>query len=202
MRHAPPASLLQPHVPALGWVDALRDRTRTSGAAVLITGPSGAGKSTLLTQLDRALRTRAVPVARTEATPLPERPLVDLFSGPVDRAMYWLSRVGLAEAQLIARHPDQLSDGQRWRLRLGLTLAALPRHGWALADEFAAILDRPTALAVARSTAACARATGRVLVACTVREDLAPALEPDHTEHLTLPRSPGPVPERTHGTGP
>jgi ABC-type ATPase with predicted acetyltransferase domain len=169
-------------------------RENSSGAVILITGPSGAGKSTLLNQLERSLKNRAVRVARTDRVAcdthadgqLDDRPLIDLFAGTIDRAMYWLSRVGLAEAHLIARHPDQLSDGQRWRLRLGLTLAGLPRNGWALADEFGAILDRPTALAVARSTAACARATGRVLVACTAREDLSLALTPDQTETLSL----------------
>jgi len=159
---------------------------RGRGRVVLITGPSGAGKSTLLGELSRRLARARTPGVRTDTLALADMPLVDLFAGPVDRAMYWLSRVGLAEAGLIPRTPTDLSDGQRWRLRLGLALAGAGLGEWVLADEFASVLDRPTALAVARSASTSARTTGRVLVAGTARDDLDDALAPDIHRRLEL----------------
>ena len=52
---------------------------------------------------------------------LPDVPLVDCFDGaPLDQTLALLSRVGLAEAWSYLRTPGELSEGQRWRLKLAL----------------------------------------------------------------------------------
>ena len=117
---------------------------------VLITGPSGAGKSTLLRELIRAAVVQRHRVIDLAHVTLPSEPIVDLFHGLSLRdTLLLLSRVGLGEAWSYLRKPSQLSDGQRWRLRLALALREAeqePGHCVVLAaDEFAALLDRVTA---------------------------------------------------------
>jgi hypothetical protein len=62
---------------------------------------------------------------------LPDLPLVDCFgNAPLERILPLLSRVGLAEAWSYLRAPAQLSEGQRWRLKLALSLhQATGSHG-------------------------------------------------------------------------
>src|SRR2546421_3533733 len=86
-----------------------------------LTGPSGAGKTSML----RALRSRR-PRARfldLNQIELPDVPLVDCFNGaPLDQTLALLSQVGLAEAWSYLRTPNELSEGQRWRLKLALAM--------------------------------------------------------------------------------
>src|SRR2546429_342039 len=80
----------------------------------------------------------------------PDVPLVDCFdSAPLDQTLALLSHVGLAEAWSYLRTPDELSEGQRWRLRLALAMRRAEnidnqktRRLILIADEFAALLDR------------------------------------------------------------
>ncbi|MGH7215211.1 MAG: AAA family ATPase, partial [Tepidisphaeraceae bacterium] len=93
------------------------------GRLVLLTGPSGSGKSTLLRAIRDAGSSHAprrwIDLARLR---LPDRPLVDCFGTRVslERVLKELSRVGLAEAWSYLRTPGELSEGQRWRLRLAM----------------------------------------------------------------------------------
>jgi hypothetical protein len=95
------------------------------GDIVYVTGPSGCGKSVLLTRLAEALR-QAWPGARVAdlaAMDLPpDRAVIDLMQPPLARALQVLSAAGLADAFLLLRTPQELSDGQRWRLRLALAV--------------------------------------------------------------------------------
>lgn len=171
----------------------------------LITGPSGAGKSLLIDALAREARRRGIRLVRVAAAPTLRRAragpnvqtgtrtVVDRLGLPLGQAVRVLAWSGLAEARLMARRVDRLSAGERARFEIArawsVTLRTrAPGRGdpasdacWVVADEFLALLDRPTA-------AACAAALSRSLrrndlparwFVATSHADLARALRPD-----------------------
>ena len=166
------------------------------GQVILLTGASGAGKSTLLECLRRKYSRRAAWID-LQRVQLPRGALViDAMAeaqgsaegndeGAIVAALERLSRVGLGEVWSYLRTPAQLSEGQRWRLRLALALArARPASGKPLcilaADEFAALLDRITALVVARALRKAVSARPDLCaIVVTSHEDLTAALDPD-----------------------
>ena len=195
-RIGPPATGTAPDVPLGG------------GKIVLLTGASGAGKSTLLRSLYRKHH-RSVNWVDLADVRLGRGMVIDLMAeatgggdseADILAALDALSRVGLGEVWTYLRRPGQLSEGQRWRLRLALAMARagaggrqgdgeVGRQGVGeagrrltvlAADEFAAPLDRVTALVVARALrkAVSGRPDLCVVVAST-REDLLAALDPD-----------------------
>src|SRR5690606_26624193 len=93
-------------------------------------------------------------------TPVRRVPCVDQLGTDVQFSLGLLSRVGLGEAATCLCLPDELSDGQRWRLRLAVCLARAMRQrpdgngrrraAVLCADEFCATLDRVSAAVVAR----------------------------------------------------
>ena len=155
------------------------------GTITLVTGASGAGKSTLLRATrDAHANRRWIDLA--QLTTAPDAPLVDCFDDlPLRDALALLARVGLGEAWTYLRTPAELSDGQRWRFRLALALhaaAGAPRDESdapvIACDEFAAVLDRVTAIVVAHRLR---RAIDALLphaaaIVATSHEDLEPAL--------------------------
>jgi len=182
----------------------LRSLLPRAGQIVFLTGPSGAGKSSMLRAL-RGLRSRAR-WRDLNAIALPDTPLVDCFDGaPLDQTLALLSQVGLAEAWSYLRTPGELSEGQRWRLKLALSmhhsigapasagteipgtcrLKAARRLGSGnrvilLADEFAALLDRITAAIVARCLRRAISTTPTLCaIVATSHHDLTAALQPD-----------------------
>src|SRR5688572_2060708 len=133
------------------------------GRILLITGPSGAGKSVLLRRLCAAA-SRRVAVINVGALALAPAACVDQFGRDLPAGLDLLNRVGLGEAYTYLRRPDELSDGQRWRLRLAVSIhRAMALHGRKhasrppidaivlAADEFGAVLDGVSAAVVARS---------------------------------------------------
>lgn len=171
-----------------------------AGQILLIVGPSGGGKSALLRQLvarSRNVLPSAPMVLDVDRVRLGRVPCVDQFGPDLQLALDLLSRVGLGEAYTYLRLPEELSDGQRWRLRLAVRLGqAMRRHrsmriGAAgrrslvlQADEFCAVLDRVSAAVVARSLRRTIDRLWRVglpigAVVVTSHDDLEPALLPD-----------------------
>ena len=153
---------------------------------VLFTGASGSGKSSLMRAVVEGLRTAGVDGEVDTAAPLivdvnllelGERTLIDSFAAPVDETMHLLSSCGLGEAQLMLRTPAELSDGQRYRFRLALGLAAQP--AWLVADEFTATLDRTLAKVVAYNVRRLCDRTGTGFLLATTHEDVAADLDPD-----------------------
>jgi ABC-type ATPase with predicted acetyltransferase domain len=95
------------------------------GDVVLVTGPSGCGKSVLLARLAEALAAAWPGAAQVDLAAValpPDRPVIDLMRPPLERALRVLSAAGLADAFLLLRTPPELSDGQRYRLRLALAV--------------------------------------------------------------------------------
>lgn len=181
-----------------GSTCAIRDAVRalSSGRVVLLVGPSGSGKSTMLRAIVRRLRLLGRRVALAGKVQGSKR-VIDMPTGPLARALDTLGRAGLAEAGPLLRTPGDLSEGQRHRLSLALAIARCrPSHRRQcvlVADEFAATLDRETAMGVAASLARWARRdpTNRFgLLVATAHDDVREWLAPDLVVTTTLDSSP------------
>lgn len=180
-----PAAPRAQHAARLARLAAIAEQSAriiSHGGTLLITGPSGAGKSTLLSLLRSHLGyTREVN---------PERQLAHiracictLTAQPLDDWLAHLARFGLGEAMLWLQRPRELSAGQRWRLAFALRFTGA--QPVLVCDEFAALLDRPTAIALAMTLRReRLRAPGARLILATSHDDLTPALQPD--VHITL----------------
>jgi ABC-type ATPase with predicted acetyltransferase domain len=142
------------------------------GNVVLFTGPSGSGKSSLLREAGRRLA--ALDAA---ALDLPDVPLCEALSGPLEARLDQLAACGLSEARLLLRTPAELSDGQRYRFRLALALDRRP--AFVLADEFGAVLDRTLAKVVAFNLRKLCTRTGTGALLATTHDDLTADLAPD-----------------------
>ena len=162
-----------------GFVDSAAIEIRP-GTVTLVTGASGSGKSTLLRELGRKFRTRAwVDVSRIR---LDDVPVVDCFgSDDLVAVLMTLGRVGLGEVWTYLRTPAELSEGQRWRLRMALALWRMrEKPGVLVADEFCAFLDRVTAKVVARCLRKTIDAHPEIAaVLASPHEDLEAALRPE-----------------------
>jgi ABC-type ATPase with predicted acetyltransferase domain len=164
------------------------------GKITLITGPSGGGKSRLLKSLKN--QSKSCSWIDPAAMQLPDRCVIDCMCDAIspddtqpriEEALELLSRVGLAEAWTYLQKPSTLSDGQRWRLILALAVAGLRRDGSPATaiiamDEFAALLDRVTAVVVSRALRRLvdrSRTPRLSAVVVTSHDDLVNALDPD-----------------------
>jgi ABC-type ATPase with predicted acetyltransferase domain len=189
--------------------DGLRVDVRP-GDVVFVTGPSGSGKSVLLRCLVEAMRA-AEPAARivdlAEAAPPAGVPVIEGLPAEFEESLRLASTAGLADAFVLLRPPEELSDGQRWRLRLAHALARLgeatqnaecrmqnkrpnkendTRAEGAraemrvlVADEFASTLDRLCARAVAYRLRRLADREGVTVLAASAHDDLVEDLAPD-----------------------
>ncbi len=150
-----------------------------AGDVVLFTGPSGSGKSSLLRAVGLHLGAFDV-----DTLNLPKAALIDAMPGTVDERLAALSACGLSEPRLWVRTPAELSDGQRFRFRIAIALAAV-RAEFFLVDEFAAVLDRTLAKVLAFNIRKAATQAARGLVEkvglllATTHDDLLDDLNPD-----------------------
>lgn len=178
-------------IPGLARVAKIAATAVSRGKVALITGPSGGGKSTLVRTIAARLRGTGA-LVRTAVIPTHDRrtPLLDFVAGgraARDRCVLSaLAAAGLAEAALLPRPLHELSDGQRARAALAAALvrvtarrAARAQSRCIIADEFASVLDRVTAMSLARSAVRFARARRIGLLAATAHRDVERWLRPD-----------------------
>lgn len=144
---------------------------------VYITGQSGSGKSLLLRDLAQKMRESGLVVADLNEIVLEEKPVVELLGKSTNDALELLSRAGISDAWIYIRKPSELSDGQRYRLKLAMVLAS-GADVW-IADEFGAVLDRTTAKVVAYNMAKVARREGKIFMVATTHSDMIEELSPD-----------------------
>jgi ABC-type ATPase with predicted acetyltransferase domain len=158
------------------------------GRIVFITGSSGGGKSTLLRLIREQIDAddTAHAISFDALPPMPDKPLVDCFPNrTLSRTLRLLSLAGLNDAFVMLRKPSQLSDGQRYRLKLAQVFAmieagVLPHlKKVVLADEFCATLDRVTAKVIARNVRKWVSHTNVCFIAATTHDDLLEPLNPD-----------------------
>ncbi|MFG3284426.1 hypothetical protein [Streptomyces sp. NPDC048111] len=155
-----------------------------------VTGYSGTGKSLLL-----RLFLADHPEAHVPQDVVDDRPLVELFDGPLSRTLHLLGQVGLGEAFTYLTPYARLSDGQQARARLALAYAG--GHRLLVVDEFLSTVDRVSAAVVAYAFQKFCRRNGVSAVVATAHDDLAAPLGPDHTvvlDHNGVKRIP-PAPQ-------
>ncbi len=158
------------------------------GRLIFVTGASGSGKSTVLRLIHQQLEADPdTHVLGFDSLPkLQDRPLVDVFPNrPLSQTLKLLSIAGLNDAFVMLRKPSQLSDGQRYRLRLAQAMTMVQADVMpsklkvVLADEFCSTLDRVTAKVLARNIRKWVSRSGVCFVAATTHDDLLEPLAPN-----------------------
>jgi hypothetical protein len=148
------------------------------GDVIYITGQSGSGKSLLLRELAQQM-SKTFSVVSLEDFALPNKPVIECLGDTTTHAADLLAKAGISDAWIYIRNPKELSDGQRYRLRLAM-LMDIKADVW-VADEFGAVLDRVTAKCVAFNIQKMARALGKTLIVATTHTDLKEELGPSLT---------------------
>ncbi|MFY0176198.1 ATP-binding cassette domain-containing protein [Raoultella ornithinolytica] len=147
------------------------------GDVVYVTGQSGSGKSVILRELQSLMAKNGLTVASIDDFVFQDDTnVIDQLGKTTSDALGLLSMAGLNDAYLFVRKPSEMSDGQKYRLKI----AKLIESGadvW-VADEFGAVLDRVTAQVVASNLQRAARAAGATVIVATTHEDLKNALRP------------------------
>ena len=147
-----------------------------TGDIVYISGPSGAGKSVLLSELEKS-----VPSAdrvNLDRIKLPnDKTLIDCIDGDFLNSLRMLTTAGLNDCFCILNQPRNLSDGQKYRFRLAVALAANKK--FIFADEFCSVLDRITAAVISYNIYKFAKRTGTIFFLASSHNDILFDLSPD-----------------------
>lgn len=149
------------------------------GDVVYITGQSGSGKSLLLRDLSKKLADDGMWVCDIDQIEMQDKPVIELVGDTTTKAADLLAKAGISDAWIYIRKPKELSDGQRYRLKLAMLMNS-GADVW-VADEFGAVLDRVTAKCVAFSMQKVARRLGKTLIVATTHTDLKAELGPSLT---------------------
>jgi ABC-type ATPase with predicted acetyltransferase domain len=144
---------------------------------VYIHGQSGSGKSLLLRELKCQMAANGLKVADLGDIVLDEKPVIELLGENFGDASGLLSCAGISDAWIFIRKPSELSDGQRYRLKLAMLIES-NADVW-VADEFGAVLDRVTAKVISFNMQKAARKLGKCLMVATTHDDLVDELGPD-----------------------
>jgi len=146
------------------------------GDIVYLTGPSGAGKSVLLRELEKSIpASDRVNLAKIK---LPrDKTLIDCIDGDLLTGLKTLSIAGLNDCFCILNQPTNLSEGQKYRFRLAMALAA--KKKFIFADEFCSELDRITAAVISYNVHKFAKRTGTTFILASSHDDILLDLSPD-----------------------
>lgn len=146
------------------------------GDIVYITGPSGAGKSILLNELAKSVA--AQDMVSLDQIELPAgKTLIDCVDGDLVTGLRTLSTAGLSDVFCILSQAGQLSDGQKYRFRLAMALAAGKK--FVFADEFCSNLDRITAAVISYNVRKFAKRNGVTFILASSHKDILLDLSPD-----------------------
>lgn len=166
-------------------VDGLRVELR-AGSILLVTGPSGSGKSSVLSALaDEVGAVHSVGRGRFAE----DRSIVDAVAPRKElrTALEILTACGLGEPRLWLRRYSDLSDGEKFRAALARAVGdAMSCAGRApiFCDEFASVLHRRAAKAMAYNLRRLVTRAGLILVVATAHEDIIEDLRPDKVVRL------------------
>lgn len=146
------------------------------GDIVYITGPSGAGKSVLLKELEKAiLASDRINLARIKLAR--DKTLIDCIDADLLTSLRMLSTAGLNDVFCILNQPANLSEGQKYRFRLAMAMAAEKK--FIFADEFCSELDRITAAVISYNIHKFAKRTGTTFILASSHDDILLDLAPD-----------------------
>ena len=142
---------------------------------LLICGKSGSGKSTLLKEIGTPPKleydyTKAVV---SQFPNLDEEEVCDLLCG-----------VGLSSVPTWLRKPQELSNGERARLDLCMSLYCAREVGIALIDEFSSVVNRDVAKSMSYALQRYVRQKKLKVVICSCHFDIIEWLTPDYIFNL------------------
>jgi ABC-type ATPase with predicted acetyltransferase domain len=147
-----------------------------AGDVVYITGPSGSGKTVILNELEKQIS----PQQRLNLSQIDipsDRALVDCTDADLIETLKYFSTAGLADCPALLNTPANLSEGQQWRFRLALALAA--KKPFVFADEFCSLLDRITAACIAHNIRKFADKYKVTFILASAHQDILGDLLPD-----------------------
>jgi ABC-type ATPase with predicted acetyltransferase domain len=143
---------------------------------VFLSGPSGAGKSVMFRELEKSVP--ASDRINLDKIKLPDdKTLIDCIDSSVLDSLKILSLAGLNDCFCILNQPCNLSDGQKYRFRLAMALAA--KKKFIFADEFCSEMDRITAAVISYNIHKFAKRTGTIFILASSHDDILPDLLPD-----------------------
>ena len=147
-----------------------------AGDIVYITGPSGAGKSVLLKELMNKVPDEKIINLNGIELPV-DKMLIDCVKGDFLHSLKVLSLAGLNDIYCVLNTPGNLSDGQKYRFRLAMALAA--KKQFIFADEFCSNLDRVTAAVISHNVRKFADKHNVTFILASSHDDILVDLAPD-----------------------
>jgi ABC-type ATPase with predicted acetyltransferase domain len=146
------------------------------GDIVYITGPSGSGKSVLLRELENAVAQQDR-ININEIELQSDKTVIDCMNGDLLSSLKILSTAGLCDCFCFLKKASALSDGEKFRFRLAMSLAQNKKY--IFADEFSSELDRITACSISYKLRNFANNTGTIFVLASSHKDVLADLSPD-----------------------
>jgi len=153
-----------------------------AGDVIYITGPSGSGKTVILNELQKSIPPKHRINLSTIKIPR-DRAVIDCIEADLIETLKFFSTAGLADCPALLNTPANLSEGQQWRFRLALALAAVSAPGagkrFIFADEFCSLLDRITAACISHSIRKFADRYKVTFILASAHQDILGDLLPD-----------------------